>query len=93
VYILVCIDYVTKWVEAKALPKATEQAVADLLFDDIFVWFSVPREIVTDQGTQFTSKLIQLITKQYKIKHKLPRHIIHKLMAKLKSLIKSWKLF
>ena len=58
-YILVCTDYVTKWIEAKALPRATKQAVADFLYEDIFTCFGVPREIVTDQGTQFTSKLIQ----------------------------------
>eukprot|EP00253_Pinus_taeda_P028230 PITA_28230 len=37
---------------------------------DIFTHFSVPREIVTDQGTQFTSKLVQNIVEQYKIKHR-----------------------
>ena len=57
-YILVCINYVTKWIEAKALPKDTEQAVADFLYEDIFTRFDIPKEIVTDQGTQFTSKLI-----------------------------------
>jgi hypothetical protein len=31
----------------------------------------VPREIVTDQGTQFTSRLIRSITKQFKIKHRM----------------------
>jgi hypothetical protein len=70
-YILVCTDYVTKWVEAKALPKATEDAVANFLYEDIFVRFGVPREIVTDQGTQFTSRLIQSITEQFKIKHRM----------------------
>jgi hypothetical protein len=70
-YILVCTDYVTKWVEAKALPKATEDAVANFLYEDIFVCFGVPREIITDQGTQFTSRLIQSITEQFKIKHRM----------------------
>ena len=56
-YILVCTDYVTKWVEAKALPRATEKAVETFIFSDIFVRFGVPREIVTDQGTQFVSKI------------------------------------
>jgi hypothetical protein len=81
-YILVCIDYVTKWEEAKALPYATEQSVVDFLFEDVFVHFGVPREIVTDQGAQFTSKLVQSMVQQYKINTGSPLHIIHKPMAK-----------
>ena len=69
-YILVCTDYVTKWVEAKPLPRATEQTVVNFLFEEIFVRFGVPREIVTDQGAQFTSKLVQEIAEKYKIKHR-----------------------
>jgi hypothetical protein len=49
-YILVCIDYVTKWVEEKSLYQASEKSVVDFLFEDIFTCFGVPREIVTDQG-------------------------------------------
>jgi hypothetical protein len=68
-YILVCTDYVTKWVEAKALPTASKQSMVDFLFNDIFTRFGVPREIVTDQGTQFTSNLVKAVTEQYQIKH------------------------
>jgi len=50
-YILVYIDYVIKWVEAKYCIHATEQFVVDFLFEDIFTHFGVPREIVIDQGT------------------------------------------
>jgi hypothetical protein len=69
-YILVCTDYVTKWVEEKSLPAASEQSVVDFLFNDIFTRFGVPREIVTDQGTQFTSNLVKVVTEQYQIKHR-----------------------
>ena len=69
-HILVCTDYVIKWVEAKALPFATENTVVSFLFEDIFTRFGVPREIVTDQGTQFTSRLVQKLVDQYKIKHR-----------------------
>jgi hypothetical protein len=48
-YILVCTDYVTKWVEAKDLFIATKISVVDLLFEDIITRFGVPREIITDQ--------------------------------------------
>jgi len=66
----VCTDYVTKRAEAKALVRETEQTVVNFLFEEIFVRYGVPREIVTDQGTQFTSRLVQEITKKYQIKHR-----------------------
>ena len=76
-YILVCTDYVTKWVEAKALPSATENSVVQILFEDIFTRFGVPREIVTDQGSQFTSNLMEKLMEEYKIKHRksTPYHL------------------
>jgi transposase InsO family protein len=68
-YILVCTDYVTKWVEEKSLFRATEKSVVEFIYEDIFTRFGVPHEIVTDQGTQFTSKLMREITEKYGIKH------------------------
>ena len=63
-YILVCKNYATKWVEAKSLPFSIENVVVSFHFEDIFTRFSVPREIVIDQGTQFTSKLVQKIMEE-----------------------------
>jgi hypothetical protein len=68
-YILVCTDYVTKWVEAKDLFLATEKSVVEFIYENIFTHFGVPREIVADQGTQFTSKLMKELTEKYGIKH------------------------
>lgn len=50
-YILVCINYVTKWVDAMALPIAIEEFVVNFLYEDIFIIFGVPIKIVVDQGT------------------------------------------
>ena len=47
-YILVCTNYVTKWVEAKALYQANEYPVVDFLFEEFFTCFGVPREFVMD---------------------------------------------
>ena len=49
-YILVCIDYMKKWVEAVALVKANDQAVIDFLYREIFTHFGVPKEIITNGG-------------------------------------------
>jgi transposase InsO family protein len=68
-YILVCTDYVTKWVEEKSLFRATKKSVVEFIYEDIFTRLVVPREIVIDQGTQFTSKLMRELTDKYGIKH------------------------
>jgi transposase InsO family protein len=41
----------------------------NFLYEDIFVLFGVPREIITNQGPQFASHLIKNIMQQFKIKH------------------------
>ena len=38
-YILVCTNYVTKWVEAKAMARATEETMILFFFEEIFVIF------------------------------------------------------
>lgn len=40
-YILICIDFVTKWVEAKVVLYATKKYFINFLFEDIFVKFCV----------------------------------------------------
>lgn len=57
-YILVCTNYVTKWIEAKPMKHARDNKFVEFLYEEIFTRFGVPREIVTDQGAQFTSTLI-----------------------------------
>ena len=44
--------------------------MVNFLFEEIFLRYGVPREIVIDQGTQFTSKLVKEITDKYQIKHR-----------------------
>ena len=70
-YILVYTDYVTKWVEEKALTRAMEKAGSDFLFEDIFFCVGIPIEIVTDGGPQFTSHMIQNLVEKYKIHHRI----------------------
>eukprot|EP00253_Pinus_taeda_P025276 PITA_25276 len=56
-YILVATEYVTKWVEAEALPRATEDFVIQFLFH-IFVHYGLPRDIITDGGPQFAEAIL-----------------------------------
>jgi transposase InsO family protein len=60
-----------KWMEAKALLATTEQVVVAFLHGDIFTRFGIPWEIVTDGGTQFTSRLLRDLMEKYRIKHRV----------------------
>ena len=42
-YIIFFIDYFTKWVETKALFRAIEKSVVQLIYEKIFTRFGVPR--------------------------------------------------
>ena len=65
-----CIDYLTKWERTKAIKATTEENVAEFLRENIFYNFGYPRELVTDQGSQFSSNLIQDLLTDHKIKHR-----------------------
>jgi len=69
-YIIVCIDYLTKLVETKEIKAVTKGKVAKFLRENIFYKFGYLRELVTDQGSQFTSNLIEDLLAHHKIKHR-----------------------
>jgi hypothetical protein len=69
-YILVATDYMTKWVEAEALPNATEEVVIKFMFK-LFVRYGLPREVITDGGSQFTAHRITTTLENYHIKHRV----------------------
>nr|GEU63893.1 reverse transcriptase domain-containing protein [Tanacetum cinerariifolium] len=51
-YVLVAIDYLSKWVKTKALPTNYARVVCKFL-KNLFARFGTPRAIITDQGTHF----------------------------------------
>jgi hypothetical protein len=58
-HILVCIDYLTKWVEVKAMKDAIDSNLAAFLQDCIFSRFGYLMDIFIDEGPLFTSKHIE----------------------------------
>ncbi|XP_070031706.1 uncharacterized protein [Nicotiana tomentosiformis] len=69
-FILVAIDYFTKWVEAASYKVVTKKVVADFVKDRIVCRFGVPESIITDAATNLNSDLIRSMCKTFKIKHK-----------------------
>ena len=55
-YILVAVDYVSKWVEAKPCRAVDAKNSKKMFEETIFPWFGVPRMVISDGGTHFTKK-------------------------------------
>ncbi|KAL0445450.1 UNVERIFIED_CONTAM: hypothetical protein Slati_2267700 [Sesamum latifolium] len=58
-FLLVAIDYFTKWVEAEPLARITEGEVMKFIWKNIVCRFGIPREIISDNGRQFQGQRIQ----------------------------------
>jgi hypothetical protein len=68
-YILVAIDYATKWVEAKAFRTNIVIVTAKFQYEYILTKFGFPLTIVTNQGIHFINETIKHLTKQFLLKH------------------------
>ncbi|GJU28698.1 reverse transcriptase domain-containing protein, partial [Tanacetum coccineum] len=69
-YILVAVDYVSKWVEAKALPTNDARGVVKIL-KQLFSRFGTPRAIISNRGTYFYNDQFSNVLKKYGVTHKL----------------------
>ncbi|XP_070015629.1 uncharacterized protein [Nicotiana sylvestris] len=70
-YILVAVDYVSKWVEAVALPTNDAKVVVGFLKKNIFTRFGTPRAIISDGGTHFYNRAFEKLLIKYDVRHKV----------------------
>ena len=85
-YIIVAIDYFTKWVEAMPTYAENGKTAALFLFNHVIARFGVPQSIVTDHGSHFRNQMMAMLSWVFVMKNQLP--IICKLMVKLSTLTK-----
>ncbi|XP_070013403.1 uncharacterized protein [Nicotiana sylvestris] len=69
--ILVAVYYVSKWVEAIALPTNDAKVVVSFVKKHIFTHFGTPRVLISDGGTHFCNKLLKNILAKYGVRHKV----------------------
>ncbi|XP_068319691.1 uncharacterized protein [Pyrus communis] len=70
-YILLAVDYVSKWVEAKATRTNDSRVVADFVKSNIFSRFGMPRVLISDGGSHFCNRTIAALLKKYNVLHKV----------------------
>ena len=68
-YILLAVDYVSKWVEAILTRTSDAKVVDQFLRSNIFSRFGTSRALITDNGTHFFNKMIDKVLKKYGVRH------------------------
>ncbi|GKD71979.1 reverse transcriptase domain-containing protein, partial [Tanacetum coccineum] len=69
-YILVAVDYLSKWVKAKVLPTNDARVVVKFL-KSLFSRFGAPRAIISDRGTHFCNDKFDKVMSKYGVTHRL----------------------
>jgi len=70
-YILMAMDYVTKWVEAIAIQHAYANTVICFLKKSIFSRFGTSRVLISDGGSHFYNVQLKKVLQHYSVRHKL----------------------
>ncbi|CAM8942209.1 unnamed protein product [Rhodiola kirilowii] len=69
-FILVAVDYVSKWVEAIASPSCDAKVVIKMFKKIIFPRFRMPRAVISDNGSHFKERGFESMLKKYGIFHR-----------------------
>ena len=67
--VIVATEYMSRWAVAKAVHKVSRFEVCDFLLENICTIFGFPKQLVTDQGSQFMSELFEDLLKIFEISH------------------------
>jgi Integrase core domain len=70
-FILVAVDYVSKWVEAIPSPIADSKVVQRLFKKVIFPHFGVPKAVISVGGSHFINRQLNNLLKKYDVTHKV----------------------
>ncbi|XP_059289187.1 uncharacterized protein LOC132042676 [Lycium ferocissimum] len=69
-FILVAIDYFTKWVEVASYSSVTKKVVTNFVRNNIICRFGIPKSIITDNGANLNSHLMKDMCAQFRITHR-----------------------
>ena len=69
IYILLSMDYISKWVEAIACPRNDANTVVGFVQRNILNIYEAPRTIISDEGSHFSNKLFAKLLSRYGVRH------------------------
>ncbi|KAL8115494.1 hypothetical protein AgCh_022118 [Apium graveolens] len=70
-YILLAVDYVSKWVEVKAFLMNDTKVVLNTLHKQIFTRFGTPRVIISNEGSHFCNHKFTAMMQRYNVNHRI----------------------
>ncbi|CAA7396102.1 unnamed protein product [Spirodela intermedia] len=70
-YILLAVDYVSKWVEAIPTRTNDHKIMMKFVHENIFSRFGCPKVIISDRGTHFTNKHFKELLKKNGVHHRV----------------------
>lgn len=75
-FIIVAVDHLTKWIELRAVPTTSANHIVEFLREQIVLRHGVPRTVLTDRGTPFSSRIFkhEMVTHRIHHAHSAPYH-------------------
>jgi hypothetical protein len=70
-YIIVAMDYFTKWPEAKAIADIKAETVAKFIYEEIICRHGTPEELLSDRGLSFMNQVVDQLCTKFQVKHRL----------------------
>ena len=69
IYILLAVDYISKWVEVSACPRKDASTMVGFIQRNILSRFGAPRTINSDEGIHFATIFFEKLMSKYGIRH------------------------
>jgi hypothetical protein len=68
-YIITMTKYLTRWAEARVVEDCSATIVTRFIFEDIITRFECLKTLMSDQGTHFINKTIEVLTQEFEVHH------------------------
>src|SRR6266540_1850531 len=68
-YIIVAVEYLSKWQEAKVVTEANALSIANFLYKNIICRFGYFTYLHIDRGIEFINEVVEKLTEKFRVKH------------------------